>query len=354
MLQIPIDQDLQLPPDISIPRINPPVTPLAPDTTRSQPPATVAAPSANDPYAKYGKYDVTRIGQRGIGNGVNMYSLERERDLGKALAQEVNRSTRFVSDEVVVNYINRLGQTIVRNSDARVPFTIRVVDNDEVNAFALPGGFFYINSGLILAANSEAALVGVMAHEIAHVAARHATKAYTRAQIYNLASIPLVFIGGPVTYALRQAMGIGAPLSIMKFSRDNEREADLLGIEYAYVCGYDPAELVHFFETLRLKEKQKKRNLIAKAFATHPMTDERVKRAQREIETMLPAKDAYIVTTSEFEQMKARLAKLENRETDARGNEVPTLRRRGPDVRSKDSKDEEKTSPGDERPRLHR
>lgn len=367
VLEIPISEDLQLPPDITLPRVYAPAPPLTPGsaqvavgpdaTARPAPhPNAIAPAAANDPYEKFGKYDVTRIGERGVGGGLNIYSLERERALGRELAQEVNQSTRFVSDQRVVNYINRLGQALVRHSDARVPFTIRVVDNDEINAFALPGGFLYINSGLILAASSEASLAGVMAHEIAHVAARHATRAYTRAQVLNLASIPLVFIGGPVTYALRQAMGVGAPLSIMKFSRDNEREADLLGIEYAYASGYDPTEFVHFFEKLRLNDKHKHRNLIAKAFATHPMTSDRVKRAQTEIETMLPPKEEYIVDTSEFEQVKARLARVEHREVDANGRELPTLRRRDAPVRPRttSSDDEKPASPDDDRPRLHR
>lgn len=283
-----------------------------------------------------GKYDVRRIGDRGIGKGVNLYSLERERALGSQLAKEVESEARLITDPVVTEYVNRIGQTMVRNSDARVPFTIKVIDDDEVNAFALPGGYFFVNTGLILAAENEAELAGVMAHEIAHVAARHATKNATRAEIFNVASIPLIFMGGPAGFAIRQIAGIAVPMSFLKFSRDAEREADLLGLEYEYAAGYDPAEFVHFFETIKAREKEK-RNVLAKAFSTHPMTSDRIRRAQKEIETMLPPRAQYIVNTSEFDLIKARLRASENslRINSSAGNARPTLRRRGPDVDAK-------------------
>jgi predicted Zn-dependent protease len=277
------------------------------------------------------KYDVNRIGNRGVGHGVNVYSLERECAMGKELAEEVDLQSRMVSDPVVTEYINRVAQTLVRNSDAQVPFTVKVVDDDEINAFALPGGFFYVNSGLVLAADNEAELAGVMAHEIAHVAARHATKSATRAEIFNLASIPLVFIGGPAGYAVRQVASLAVPMSFLKFSRDAEREADLLGLEYAYAAGYDPAEFVHFFETLKVREREKI-SFLAKAFASHPLTEDRIKRVQKEISTFLPPREEYIVSTSEFDEIKARLAKGEERHMINGGTtEKPTLRRRGPE-----------------------
>ena len=217
----------------------------------------------------------------------------------------------MVTDPVITEYINRIGQNLVRNSDARVPFTIKVLDNEEINAFALPGGFFYVDSGLILAADNEAELAGVMAHEIAHVAARHATKNMTRAQIWNMASVPLIFIGGPVAYAISEVARLAVPLGFLKFSRDAEREADLLGLEYDYASGYDPEAFVEFFEKLKLDEK-KKQNFVAKAFATHPMNAERIKAAQDEIRKYLPDRSEYVVNTSEFEDIKARLARLEN------------------------------------------
>ena len=286
--------------------------------------------------AKRAKYDVKKIGEREIGRGMNLYSLEREQALGRELAAEIEGQSRMVSDPVVTEYVNRIGQTLVRNSDARVPFTIKVVDNDEVNAFALPGGYFYVNTGLIMAAENEAELAGVMAHEIAHVAARHATKNATRAQIWNLASIPLIFMGGPAGYAIREIASLAVPMSFLKFSRDAEREADLLGVEYEYAAGYDPVAFVQFFEKLHAREKEK-HSFIAKAFTTHPMTADRIKRAQGEIATMLPAKDDYIVDTSEFEEVKARLSALVlKHEIEAGQGARPTLRRRGPDDNSSD------------------
>jgi predicted Zn-dependent protease len=300
------------------------VPPVLPPSAENKPQGAVR--SAPIPS----KYDVRDIGARGIGSGVNLYSLEREEAWGRELAQQVQMQAQMVKDPVITEYINRVAQNLVRNSDAKVPFTVRVIDDEEVNAFALPGGFFFVNSGLILAADNEAELAGVMAHEIGHVAARHATKNATRMQILNLASIPLIFVGGPAGYAVRQIVGLAVPMSFLKFSRDDERQADLLGLEYAYAAGYDPAEFVHFFETLRARQQQK-RSFIAKAFATHPMTEERIERAQKEIATVLPGKDEYIVDTSEFDDIKARLEQLQNSHHIIGGSpEAPVLRRRLP------------------------
>ncbi len=215
----------------------------------------------------------------------------------------------------------------MRNSDAKVPFTIKVVEDDEVNAYALPGGFFYVNTGLIMAADNEAGLAGVMAHEIAHVAARHATRNETRSDIVNLASIPLVFFGGPITMFLRQAVDIAVPLSYLKFSRDAEREADLLGIQYDYASGYDPEEFVKLFEKLEVTERKKK-GLIDKAFSTHPMTSDRIKRAQKEIAEYLPDRDDYVIDTSEFQEVRARVAELTNRSKIDLGKVTPVLHKR--------------------------
>ena len=241
---------------------------------------------------------------------MDFYSLDREVALGRQLSQQVESSARVITDPVVTEYVNRIGQNLVRNSDARVPFVIKVLDTEEVNAFALPGGFFYVNSGLILAADNEAELAGVMAHEIAHVCARHATKNMTRAQIWNMASVPLIFIGGPVAYAISEVASLAVPLGFLKFSRDAEREADLLGLEYDYATGYDPQAFVQFFEKLNVEKK--KQNMIAKAFATHPMNVERIEAAQDEIRKYLPDRPEYVVDTSEFENIKARLWSFEN------------------------------------------
>jgi hypothetical protein len=288
-----------------------------PDTKMSP----IAAPSASPNTPPHGvanpagpvepKYDVSQIGRRNVGSGLDFYSIDREIALGHELSNEVERSARLVTDPIVTEYVNRIGQNLVRNSDARVPFTIKVLDTDEVNAFALPGGFFYVNSGLILAADNEAELAGVMAHEIGHVAARHATKNMTRAQIWNMASIPLIFVGGPIAYAISEVASIAVPMTFLKFSRDAEREADLLGLEYDYAAGYDPQAFVQFFEKLNVDGK-KKHSRLAKAFATHPMNADRIQAAQEEIRRYLPDRPAYVVNTSEFDDVKARLISLEN------------------------------------------
>src|SRR5581483_455831 len=253
------------------------------------------------------KYDVSKIGIREVGKGLDFYSLEKEIALGNQLSKDIDSSVRLVTDPVVTEYINRLGQRLVRNSDAKVPFTIKVVEDDEVNAYALPGGFFYVNTGLILAADNEAGLAGVMAHEIAHVAARHATRNETRSDILNMASIPRIFFGGPAAMFLRQAVDIAVPMSYLKFSRDAEREADLLGLQYDYVSGYDPEEFVKLFEKLEVTER-KKQGIVDKAFSTHPMTSDRIKRAQKEIAEYLPDRNDYVIDTSEFQEVRRRVA----------------------------------------------
>ena len=259
-------------------------------------------------HPKNSKEDVDAIGNRNPGKGVNFYSIEREIALGKGLAQEVERTSKLIDDPVVVEYVNRVGQNLVRNSDARVPFTIKVIDSDEVNAFAVPGGFFYVNSGLILRAQEESELAGVMAHEISHVIARHGTKQATKGEMMQLATIPLILLGpgGWAGYGLYQALNLAIPLSYLKFSRDDEREADYLGIQYMYKAGYDPNSYVTFFERIQADEKRRPGS-IPRLFSTHPPTPERIELAQKEIARVLPERDDYIVTTSEFDSVKGRL-----------------------------------------------
>ena len=301
------------------------------------------------------KKDVDAIGNRKMGGrgAGNWYSLESEIRMGKEYAQQVEASVKLVQDPVVNEYVNRIGQNLVRNSDAQVPFTIKVVDSDEVNAFALPGGFFYVNSGLILAADEEAELAGVMAHEIAHVAARHATRQMTRANWANISTIPLIFVGGGIGYAVRSAASLALPMTFMSFSRGFEAEADYLGVQYMYKTGYDPQAFVTFFEKLQAKEK-KKPGTMAKVFASHPPTPDRIDKSQQEIATILPARPQYIVSTSEFDDVKARLATIENRHKvpdDKEGNK-PTLRRASTTDKGKNGGDQQ--SSDDDRPTLKR
>jgi predicted Zn-dependent protease len=328
-----------------------PNTTAAPSDQTSMPPAV---PQKDDAKIKHdgGRNDVDAIGNRKIGGrGMgNWYSLEGEIRMGKEYAQQVEASVKLVQDPVVSEYVNRIGQNLVRNSDAQVPFTIKVIDSDEVNAFALPGGFFYVNSGLILAADEEAELAGVMAHEIAHVAARHATRQMTRAQWANIGTIPLIFVGGGIGYAVRSAAGLGLPLTFLTFSRGFEAEADYLGLQYMYKSGYDPNAFISFFEKIQAKEK-KKPGTLAKAFSTHPQTPDRISKSQEEIAKILPARQQYVVTTSEFDNVKARLAALENRRKviDQKDTNKPSLRRT-----SNTSKSTGKDDSGDDRPTLKR
>lgn len=304
------------------------------------------------------KKDPDEIGSRDVGKGVNFYSLEKEMALGKQLAADVERQAKIITDPVIAEYVNRVGQNLVRNSDAKVPFTIKVVDSEDVNAFALPGGYFFVNSGLILKADNEAELAGVMSHEIAHVAARHGTRQATRGEIANLATIPLVFMGGGwATYGIYQAANIMIPVTFLKFSRGFESEADMLGLEYMYKAGYDPTAFVDFFEKIETLEKRKP-GTMSKVFSTHPPTDDRIRNAQKNIQELLKSKPEYLVTTSEFNDVKARLLAMHNRrKIDTEDPNKPRLRRApgsgtgpiDPDENGKTPKSDQ-----DERPTLKR
>jgi beta-barrel assembly-enhancing protease len=351
---------------------------LAAEPQQGQTPSTVPAPTApqtqsqsqsqssqvdegqlpqqEHPNVKPGSIDdVNAIGNRSVGKGLDFYSLEHEIALGKQLAQQVDRSAKFIDDPVVNEYVNRVGQNLVRNSDARVPFTIKVIDSDVVNAFALPGGFFYVNSGLILHADEEAELAGVMAHEIAHVCARHGTKQATKGDIAQIAMIPaMIFIPYSWTgYAIYQGMNFLIPLTFLKFTRDEERQADYLGLQYMYKAGYDPNAFVSFFEKVEALEK-KQPGTIPAVFATHPPTPDRVEAAQKEIATILPARDEYIVTTSEFDTVKRRLQMIEsNQKLNDKNPNKPSLRKRTEQNKGGDTAGDQ-TAPDSDRPTLQR
>ncbi len=325
-------------------------------------PGSDAAPSGPQPVQEPpdskvkhdgGEDDVDAIGNRNIGKrGLgDWYSLETEIRMGKQYSMQVENSVKLVQDPVVNEYVNRIGQNLVRNSDAQVPFTIKVIDSDEVNAFALPGGFFYVNSGLILAADEEAELAGVMAHEISHVAARHGMRQMTRMNWAQIGTIPLIFVGGGIGYGIYEASGLALPLTFMKFQRNFEAEADYLGLQYMYKTGYDPQAFIAFFEKIQAKEK-KKPGTIAKAFASHPQTPDRIEASQKEIATILPAKPQYIVSTSEFDDVKARLATIENRHKviEEKDGSKPSLRR----TSTTDKTGGTNTNSDDDRPTLKR
>jgi predicted Zn-dependent protease len=291
----------------------------------------------------------------------NWVSLEKEIAMGQQIAAEFEQTARLVEDPVITEYVDRVGQNIVKHSDARVPFHIKVVDTDEVNAFAFPGGYFYVNKGLVLAADNEAELAGVMAHEISHVTARHATQRMSKAQYLQLFSLPALFVGGYLAQmGIQNALGLGINLELMGITRESEREADQLGIQYLWNTGYDPNAFVSFFEKMQDEEKSKPGRL-AGWFRTHPSTDDRILAALNE-QRFLPEKDNYIVDTSEFDRVKARLLAIDNaqkaEDSSPGGPEQkrPTLKRRteGGSEPGETGGDEGGNAPKKSRPTLKR
>jgi predicted Zn-dependent protease len=305
--------------------------------------------------------DVSAVGNRDIGGrGMgNWYSVDTEIKMGKMYASEIEKSTKFITDPVVLEYVNRVGQNIVKNSDCKVPFTIKIIDSDVINAMALPGGFFYVNSGLILNADEEAELAGVMAHETAHVCAHHAVREQTRMNYAQLGTIPLIFIGGWTGYGIYEAASIGVPLTFLHFSREFEAQADYLGVQYMYRAGYDPQAFISFFEKVQALEKRKP-GTVEKAFADHPQTPDRILHSQEEIAHILPPRDEYTVTTSEFDDIKARLARIENKRrlVDSKDGKKPSLRRAstgsGDPTSPSSTSGDSTTSTSDDKPTLHR
>jgi predicted Zn-dependent protease len=288
----------------------------------------------NEPLAE--NENPAMIGKRNINKlQINFYSFDKEVALGRQFAQEVDRSAKLVEDPIIVEYINKVGQNLVLHSDAKVPFTIKVIDTDEINAFALPGGFFYVNKGLILAADNEAELAGPMAHEIAHVAARHGVEQASKGQIVNWASLPLIFMGGWGGFAVQQAASLAIPMGFLKFNRNAEYEADMLGVQYLWATGYDPHSMSTFFEKLQAQEK-KKPGTMARIFSTHPMVGDRIDKVNALI-ARFPERSEYTINTSEFQQVKSRLVAFTNaRGTGGRGgvsdadSKRPTLKKRQP------------------------
>ncbi len=304
--------------------------------------------------AKDKKKDPEEIGNRDVGKGVNFYSLEKEIALGKQLAQDIERQAKIVDDPIIAEYVNRVGQNLVRNSDVKMPVTIKVIDSEEINAFALPGGFFFVNTGLLLRAENESELAGVMAHELAHIAARHGTRQATKGQIVNLATIPLIFMGGWTGYGIRQGASVLIPIGFLKFSRGMETEADLLGLQYLYKAGYDPTGFVDFFEKLMSDEKRKP-GTLTKVFSSHPPTDDRIGNSQKNIQTILKEKPEYVVTTSEFNDVKMRLASMQNRRKGVdKDPNKPSLRKTGSGKIDADGNEKKPAEDEEERPTLKR
>jgi predicted Zn-dependent protease len=288
------------------------------------------------------KDDPTLIGKRDINKGtIQFYSIEKEVAIGRQLSAEVDHSSKIINDPLITEYVNRVGQNVVLHSDSKVPFTIKVVDSQEVNAFALPGGFLYVNRGLLEAADNEAEVAGVIAHEIAHVAARHGVEQASKAELFNYMSIPLIFLGGIGGYAIRQGLGLAVPLTFLKFSRGAEKEADRLGAQYMWASGYDPNALITFFEKLQAKNK-KKPGTLSKLFSTHPMTGDRITEV-RELVARFPDRGEYQLSSSEFGQVKSRILAIGGATRGSGQDEKgrPTLKRRPQTTNDDDTRDSE-------------
>jgi predicted Zn-dependent protease len=274
------------------------------------------------------KDDPGQIGNRDVGKGVNLYSLEKEIALGKQLAEEVRRQAKVVDDPLISEYINRIGQNLVRNSDAKVPFTFQVIEGNSPNAFALPGGYVFVYTALIKIADEEDELAAAMAHEIAHVAARHMTKQATKSQIVGVAgSAAGVILGGGLGgVAIRQGANVGIPAAFLHFTRKDESEADYLGVQYMYAAGYDPNGAISIFEKLESLER-KQPGTVARIFSTHPMDATRIEKTEEEIGRILPSKTEYVVNTSEYTGIRERLITQEGRKKAAEDGR-PQLRTR--------------------------
>jgi len=327
---------------------------------KEQPAATQTTNDTNKPLSVM--EDPSQIGKRNINGGGDKFwgwlggSKEKEIQLGRQLALEVEQQAKLVDDEMITEYVNRVGQNIVLHSDAKVPFTIKVIDTDEVNAFALPGGFFFVNKGLILAADNESELAGVMAHEIAHVAARHAMENQGKAQAMNYGILAgIIFGGGIISTVLQNGGGILGALGMLKFSRGAEEEADRLGVQYLYASGYDPTGMATMFEKLA-SQNRKKPGTLAKLFSSHPQSLDR-RDTSLKLVARFPEKDEYVISTSEFQRVKAHLMRITNAkagvtlDVDSTESDKPTLKRRQPDS---DSTTDNPSQENIEKPQLKR
>jgi predicted Zn-dependent protease len=266
------------------------------------------------------KKDPAEIGDRNVSKGLNFYTLDQEMALGKQLSIEVEKQAKIVDDPILSEYINRLGQNLARNSDVTFPITFKLIEADEINAFTLPGGYVFINTGLLELSGNEAELASAIAHEIGHAAARHATRQASRDKLVRMGTLPLAILGGP---AARVAIDAAAPMAFMRFSREFETEADLLGIQYLWKSGYDPTASIDLFEALESTEKRQPGS-VSKLFRTHPLTPDRIEKTQKNIDKLLPARAEYVLNTSEYEDIRARLEELSKKTPEA--SKAPQLR----------------------------
>jgi len=273
------------------------------------------------------KKDPNEIGDRNVAGALNVYSLDKELALGKQLSIEVRKQAKIIDDPIVAEYINRIGQSLARNSDVNFPVSFTLIDAEDVNAFTLPGGFIFINTATLRLSDNEAELASVLAHELGHAAARHATRQQTRSDMISVATIPMVLFGGWTGLLARQATTLAGPMAMFHFSRAFESEADLLGIQYLWKTGYDPNASVDMFERVESTERAHP-GTVSKLFRTHPLTGERIEKTQKNIDELLPGRTEYVLNTSEYEAIRERLAEItQSRKPDVKDNH-PTLLRK--------------------------
>lgn len=278
------------------------------------------------------KKDVGEIGNRKVAHK-SIISEEKEIAIGKQYSTEIERSAKLLSDPVINEYVNRVAQNVARNSDLKIPLTVKVIDDPTINAFALPGGFLFVNTGLLMAAEEEDQVAGVVAHEIAHVAARHWASQMTKSTLLQFAMLPLIFVpmSYPVYMGVMQAYMQGVPMAFLKFNRGAEAEADYLGIQYMYKAGYDPNSYVAFFGKV-MDEERRMPGSMPSIFMDHPPTGDRIIKSEEEIKQILPQREQYLVSTSEFDDVKGRLQQVvSNRKKMKAGDSGgPTLRKKQP------------------------
>jgi predicted Zn-dependent protease len=299
------------------------------------------------------KDDPDEIGNRKVAHH-SIISQEKEVAIGKQYSTEIERQAKMLKDPVITEYVNRVSQNLARNSDLAIPLTVKVIDDPQINAFTLPGGFIYVNSGVLLAADEEDQIAGVIAHEIGHAAARHWASQMTKATIAQYAMIPLMFIpmSAAVYYGVVEAYLNGVPLAFLKFSRKDEAEADFLGLQYMYKAGYDPNAFVGFFGKV-MDEERRAPGTMSTVFASHPPTGDRIVASEQEIQKILPKREQYLVSTSEFDDIKARLQTVMSQHKRMKTESGPTLRKRDPgaDDKTTQTQSGQQTTPsGDDQP----
>ena len=298
------------------------------------------------------KQKLEEIGVRELG-GLNWYHLETDVQWGKQAASMIERNAKILDDPVVTEYVDRIGQRIVQNADSKFPFTIKVLQTEEVNAAALPGGFFYVNAGLILEVDSEAELAGVMAHEIAHVTLRHAARQMTKGDLIQLSLIPLQIIlpglGKATQILIQYGYYYGLPIAFLYFTRKYEAEADYYGTQYLARTGYDPAGLIGAFHKFLLL-RRKRPDRVPEIFSSHPPSASRILTTRRQIAEEIPSLEALkerngtpgvLVSDSEFDQIKERLSLFFKRDKRHKEDDMPPMFRPKGEQDCKDGKDKE-------------